>query len=151
MNGQSSLDNQLNTTNMSHIIRLHYFVMNNRANLNARHRHCITERTQIPLVFKHAMSSLNLLARLLLVWVQWTSWHRDLRYGRTTPSVWNDDYFSLLIVNCMRYEKSPYITCPGPPTTATFSSKGQMKLLISRFEPTENPKEKELMGAKSII
>ena len=45
INGQSSLDNQLNTTNMSHIIRLHYFVMNNRANLNARHRHCITERT----------------------------------------------------------------------------------------------------------
>ena len=43
INGQSSLDNQLNTTNMSHIIRLHYFVMNNRANLNARHRHCITE------------------------------------------------------------------------------------------------------------
>ena len=26
-----------------------------------------------------------------------------------------------------------------------------MTLLISRFEPTENPKEKELMGAKSII
>ena len=61
------------------------------------------------------MSSLNLLASLLLVWVQWTSWHRDLRYGRTTPSVWNDDYFSLLIVNCMRFEKSPYITYPGPP------------------------------------
>ena len=36
-------------------------------------------------------------------------------------------------------------------TTATFSSKGHMTLLISRFESTENPKEKELMGAKSII
>ena len=48
----------------------------------------------------------------------------------------------------MRFEKSPYITYP---TTATFSSKGHMTLLISRFEPTENPKEKELMGAKSII
>ena len=26
-----------------------------------------------------------------------------------------------------------------------------MTLLISRFESTENPKEKELMGAKSIV
>ena len=50
----------------------------------------------------------------------------------------------------MRYEKSPYITYPGPPERQRFSSKGHMTLLISSFELTENPKEKELMGAKSL-
>ena len=50
-----------------------------------------------------------------------------------TPSVRNGDYFSLLSVNCMRYEKSPYITVDR----SRFSSKGHMTLLISEFQSTE--------------
>ena len=50
-----------------------------------------------------------------------------------TPPVRNGDYFSLLSVNCMRYEKSPYITV----NRSRFSSKGHMTLLISEFQSTE--------------
>ena len=59
------------------------------------------------MVFKQAMASLNLLVRLSLVWVQLTFWHRDLRYDRITPSVWNNGYFSLLAVNKHAVWKKP--------------------------------------------
>ena len=52
--------------------------------------------------------------------------------GETSP-VRNGDYFSPLSVNCMRYEKSPYITVD----LSRFSSKGHMTLLISEFQWTE--------------
>ena len=48
-------------------------------------------------------------------------------------------------------ERALHGPLPWSATTAKFSSKGHMTLLISRFESTENPKEKELMGAKSVI
>ena len=113
MKKQSSLDS------------LQYFVMNNRANLLARHRHCISERHRYYL-------SLN------KQWPVSTSWLSDTVSDMTgeTPPVRNGDYFSLLSVNCMRYEKSeksPYITV----NRSRFSSKGHMTLLISEFQSTE--------------
>ena len=41
----------------------------------------------------------------------------------------------------MRYKKEPLHNLLWSATTATFSSKGHMTLLLSRFESTENPKE----------
>ena len=43
------------------------YEQSNNLHVRSRHRHCITERTWIPMVFKQAMASLNLLARLSLV------------------------------------------------------------------------------------
>ena len=89
------------------------------------------------MVFKQAMASLNLLVRLSLVWVQLTFWHRDLRYDRRTPSVWNNGYFSLLTVNKHAVWKKPLHNLLWSATTATFSSKGHITLLILGFQSTE--------------
>ena len=111
MEKQSSLDS------------LQYFVMNNRANLLARRRHCITER------HRYYLSLNEIVARVSSI--DFLTQTCDMT--GETPSVRNGDYFSLLSVNCMRYEKSPYITVDR----SRFSSKGHMTLLISEFQWTE--------------
>ena len=120
------------------------YEQSNNLHVRSRHQHCITERTWIPMVFKQAMASLNLLARLSLVWVQSTFWHRDLRYDRRTPSVWNNGYFSLLTVNKHAVWKKPLHNLLWSATTATFSSKGHITLLILGFQSTETWRKSSL-------
>ena len=90
------------------------------------------------------MASLNLLARLSLVWVQLTFWHRPPIWQEKLPLYGMAIILAPLSVNCMRCEKSPYITVDR----SRFSSKGHMTLLISEFQSTETWRKSSLWMLK---
>ena len=95
MKKQSSLDS------------LQYFVMNNRANLLARHRHCITERHRYYLSLNKQWPVSTSQRDCRSCEFNWLSDTETFDMTGETPSVRNDDYFSLLTVNKHAVWKEP--------------------------------------------